>query len=75
MDIILRNFIISIATVVIGGLALWSSEQGGEGVNIPYLLLAGFAVGCLALFMTSWVKRRSMPKGEKGPTGKKGRGK
>ena len=69
----MRNFIISIATVIIGGLALWSSEQGGEGLNIPYLLLAGFAVGCLALFMTSWVKRRSMPKDEKRPAAKKGR--
>ncbi len=75
MNIVLRNFIVSIATVIIGGLALWSSEQGGEGVNIPWLLLVGFAAGCLVLSLTTWMKRRSLPKDDKGPAGKKGRGK
>ncbi len=75
MNVVLRNFIVSIATVIIGGLALWASEQGGDGVNIPWLLMVGFAIGCLALFMTNWARRRSMPKDAKGPAGKKGRGK
>ncbi|MDT8901532.1 hypothetical protein [Anaeroselena agilis] len=75
MNVVLRNFIVSIATVIIGGLALWSSEKGGEGVNIPWLLMVGFAVGCVALWATTWLKRRSAPKDAKGPAGRKGRGK
>lgn len=70
MNVVLRNFIISIVTVIIGGLALWSSEEGGSGVNIPWLLLVGFAAGCVALSLMTWWKRRSLPKA---PPGKKGR--
>lgn len=73
MNIILRNFIVSMVTVIIGGLVLWSSESGSEGgVNIPWLLLVGFAAGCIVLSFATWWKRRSAPQG---PAGKKGRGK
>lgn len=72
MNVVLRNFIISIVTVVIGGLALWSSEEASGGVNVPWLLLVGFAAGCVALTFMTWWKRRSLPN-EVGR--KKGRGK
>jgi hypothetical protein len=45
-------------------------------VNIPWLLLVGFAAGCLVLSFMTWYKRRSMPPGPAAkPAGKKGRGK
>jgi ABC-type enterochelin transport system permease subunit len=75
VNIVLKNFIISMATVIIGGLALWASPQEGGGVNIPWLLMVGFAAGCLVLSFTTWWKRRSLPKDIKNPAGKKGRGK
>jgi hypothetical protein len=77
VNIYLRNFIVSITTVIIGGLALWASESQSEGgVNIPWLLLVGFAAGCLVLSFMTWYKRRSMPPGPAAkPAGKKGRGK
>ena len=76
MNIYLRNFIVSMATVIIGGLALWASESGSEGgVNIPWLLLVGFAAGCIVLSFATWWKRRSAPQGPVKAAGKKGRGK
>jgi hypothetical protein len=76
VNIVLRNFIISMATVIIGGLVLWASESQSEGgVSIPWLLLVGFAGGCLVLSFVTWWKRRAMPKDAKGPDGRKGRGK
>ncbi len=76
VNIILRNFIVSMATVIIGGLVLWASESGSEGgVSIPWLLLVGFAGGCLVISFATWWKRRSRPQEAKGPAGKKGRGK
>lgn len=79
MNIYLRNFIVSMTTVIIGGLVLWSAESGSEGgVNIPWLLLVGFAAGCIVLSFVTWYKRRRAPQGpvrQAGPSGKKGRGK
>ncbi len=76
MNVVLRNFIVSMATVIIGGLILWSAEYESDGgVNVPWLLLVGFGVGCMFLAFMSWLKRRSMPKNPAGKPGKKGRGK
>lgn len=77
MNVILRNFIVSMATVIIGGLVLWSAEydSGGGDVNIPWLLLVGFGAGCVVLLFANWAKRRSVPQGPAGKPEKKGRGK
>lgn len=76
VNIYLRNFIVSMATVIIGGLALWASESQTEGgVNIPWLLLVGFAGGCLVISFVTWYKRRRLPPAPAKAAGKKGRGK
>ncbi len=76
MNVILRNFIVSMATAIIGGLALWSSEYNSEGgVNIPWLLLVGFAGFCVVISFATWWKRRSAPPAPAGKPGRKGRGK
>jgi ABC-type enterochelin transport system permease subunit len=76
VNVVLKNFIISIATVIIGGLVLWSAEyDSGGGVNIPWLLLIGFGAGCLVISLMTWWKRRSLPPESAAKPGKKGRGK
>ena len=75
MNIYLRNFIVSMSTVIIAGLALWASEEasGGGTVNIPWLLLVGFGAGCLALSVMTWLKRRGAANTEAPAGRKKGR--
>lgn len=58
-NIVLRNFILSITTAVLAGLALWASESGGDTTNVPWLLLVGFGVGCLGLSLMGWWRRRT----------------
>lgn len=68
MNVYVKNFVMSMATVIVAGLALWASEEGGGStVNVPWLLLVGFGVGCLALAMRSWVMRRAAAGNQKGP--------
>lgn len=74
MNIYVKNFVVSMSTVIIAGLALWASEEGTGGTaNIPWLLLVGFGAGCLALSAMTWLKRRGAAGAAKttAPEGKK----
>lgn len=59
MNVVMRNFLVSMVTVIIAGLALWSSEEGGSTANIPWLLLAGFGAGCIVFSFVGWWRRRA----------------
>lgn len=77
MNVVMKNFIISMVTVIIAGLALWTTEEGGGGANVPWLLLVGFGAGCLVFSFAGWWKRRALAARGQGQdeTGrKKGRG-
>lgn len=75
MNVVMKNFIISMVTVIIAGLALWTTEEGGGGANVPWLLLVGFGAGCLVFSFAGWWRRRSMAaRGQAESPRKKGRG-